>query len=161
MPSLKAFKALDAPLRSAIVSRIIFRKHRFLALRAGRWKPQGQILLVGDRPAPSAPDDPEFHYTPFGALWNSSLWMNKHLEQFAIDEEQLGWVNAYDLHGVPLSYDALNLNWSQIIALGGNASKWLKGDGVKHHVVQHPAAWKRFHSQEPYPLIGLLSLATC
>jgi hypothetical protein len=161
MPSLKAFQALDKPVRMAIINRIIFRKRRFLALQAGTWQPAGHILLVGDRPAPSAPDDPNFHYTPFGALWNSSLWVNQQLEQFAIDEDVLGWVNSADLHGKPLPHDVLKLQWSQVIALGGNASKWLRGADVEHQLVQHPQAWKRFHGKEPYPLIGLLSIACC
>ena len=158
MPSFNAFNKLDAITRVAINDRVLLRMKRFLALKTGAWTPKNEILLVGDRPAPSAPVDPAFHYTPFGAHWNSSLWLNALLEKHQIPEERLGWVNAYDLDGTPTNQAVLKHQWGQIIARGGNASQWCKQH--VHIKVQHPQAWKRFHSKEPYPLIGYLGLAT-
>ena len=160
LPSFNAFNKLDAITRVAIADRVLFRENRYLAMQAGEWKPAGEILLVGDRPAPSAPDDPTFHYTPFSALWNSSLWLNLQLHRFQIPEAALAWVNAADLQGIATDPQVLSNRWSQIIALGGNAGRWLMQNAVTHHRVMHPQAWKRFHAKEPYPLLGYLDLAT-
>jgi hypothetical protein len=154
-----AFKKLDACTRKAIIDRIIFRKKRFLSFIAGTWKPSSEILLVGDRPAPSAPDDKDFHYTPFGALRNSSLWLNLQLHAHDIPEENLIWMNAADLHGAPTSYDLLVGEYSNIVALGGNAARWLTVGGIDAVQVYHPQAWKRFKGKEPYPLMQLLDPA--
>ena len=151
MPSLRSFKLLDPETRRAITDRVVLRKRQFVA-----GKSSGNILLVGDRPAPSAPDDPTFHYTPFGALWNSSLWLNLLLHRANIPEQELSWVNAADFHGRPTDKQILNAKWQLIIALGGSAAKWIKPTGITFEQVQHPAAWKRFHSKEEYPLIQLL-----
>lgn len=157
MSSLKAFKALDQSVRWELIKRLVFRKRRFLALQAGQWEPTGQTLLVGDRPAPSAPDDPAFHYTPFAALWHSSLWLNLQLERASIAEETLGWVNSADLQGRPTNQDVLRKDWGRVICLGGNAARWCRQAGVPHLQVHHPQAWKRFHPKEPYPLIQALT----
>lgn len=159
---MAAFDELDQGLRKALQFRVDFRKDRYLAMNNQRWKPMsGEILLVGDSPAPDAPDDPSFHYTPFGAHRHSSLWLNKQLEQYAIDEAQLAWMNAYDRAGIPADPRPLTYRWSQVIALGSSPSSWLTRHGVKHSHYMHPQAWKRFHAHQPYPLIGALSIGTC
>lgn len=159
---MSAFDKLDLGLQKALQYRVDFRRERYLSMNNQRWKPMsGEILLVGDRPAPGAPDDPEFHYTPFGAHSNSSLWLNLLLEQYAIDEKCLGWMNAYDKAGIPADTRVLSYRWSQVIALGHSPSKWLERNNVPNTMFMHPQAWKRFHSKEPYPLIGLLSICTC
>jgi hypothetical protein len=158
---MAAFDALPVELQQALLRRVDFRRERYLAMNNQRWKPSGdEILLVGDSPAPDAPDDPGFHYTPFGAPRNSSLWLNRLLEQFKIDEAQLGWMNAYDKAGLPTNPRPLSYRWSQIIALGGSPSSWLKRHGIEHRQFMHPQAWKRFHSKEPYPLIPILHVCT-
>jgi hypothetical protein len=161
MPSLNQFKKLDPELRKDLIERVILRKKRFLALtgKRGTFDPSTcDVLLVGDRPAPSAPDDANFHYTPFGALWNSSLYVNMELHKGGIDEARLAWVNSADFHGVPQDYSVLDLPWKHVIALGGAGSKWLKKSPQKipHEIFHHPSSWKRFHSKEPYPLIDYL-----
>ena len=117
-----------------------------------------RVLLVGDRPAPDAPDDDRFHFVPFGAEHHSSLWLNLLLTRSLIPERELAWVNAYDRHGNPTDPAILKHPWKAVYALGGNAAKWLKAEGKKHGRVPHPQAWKRFHSKEPYPLIDFLKL---
>jgi hypothetical protein len=159
---MAAFDELDAGLQKALLRRVAVRQERYIAMNNQRWKPMnGEILLMGDRPAPSAPNDPTFHFTPFAALTHSSLYLNVLLEQFAIDEEQLGWMNAYDRAGIATDTRPLSYRWSHVFALGFSPSSFLTKAGVPHTRVMHPQAWKRFHSKEPYPLIGLLSLATC
>ena len=158
---MPAYNKLPVSLQLALQNRVDFRRERYLAMNARRWKPRGEILLVGDRPAPDAPNDPNFHFTPFGAHRHSSLWLNKLLEQYAIDESQLGWMNACTRDGTPSDDTALSYDWSQVIALGGVASKYLAKRGAKHQQFMHPQAWKRFHSKELYPLIPVLSISTC
>ena len=81
MPSLNQFKKLDAETRRAMTERCVLRKKRFLGFTKQGIVPEAKVLIVGDCPAPSAPDDPDFHYTPFAALWNSSLFLNLGLHQ--------------------------------------------------------------------------------
>jgi hypothetical protein len=154
--ALNAFKRLDPDLQHALIMRVAFRKRRFLAMQAGQWVPKGQLLLIGDRPAPSAPNDPNFHYTPFGALENCSLWLNIQLERAGVPEDQLGWLNAADFNGNDTDSRYLDLPWGRRICLGANASKWAKGAGIDVLQVHHPQAWKRFHARDPYPLIKFL-----
>lgn len=149
------FDRLDVETKAAIKSRTAFRQARFIAAE----KPtKGSVLLVGDRPAPDAPNDPTFHFTPFGAEHHSSLWLNLQLHNARIPEERLYWVNAYDRNGNASSYEALDTD-AQVIVLGGNANRWVcSGTHIcGQWLVQHPQAWKRFHSKEPYPLIDYLA----
>lgn len=159
MSSLTAFTKLDSKLQDSLLERVISRKARFLALTK-QDKFQRSILIVGDKPAPSAPTDPAFHYTPFGALEHSSLWINLQLTKASIDEAKLSWINAADLAGIGTSYKVLEHNWMAIICLGGSAAKWIRSyHGTlipKVYQVHHPAAWKRFNSKAEYPLIPLL-----
>lgn len=151
---MTAFDRLDASIRAALILRTAFRQARFVAKEIPT---QGSVLLVGDRPAPDAPDDPAFHYTPFGALKHSSLWLNLQLHNAGIPEERLYWINAFDRNGNPAPASHLATK-AHVIALGGNADRWIRGH--KHlgcWKVQHPQAWKRFHANEPYPLIDILS----
>ena len=146
---MPAFDKLELQIQHEILERIELRR---------RNSAEGaSILLVGDRPAPSAPRDPRLH-VPFGALKNSSLYINMALQAAKINEAELSWVNAADARGVPTEYQILELPWKHIIALGNKAAAWLKKSPQHPHfvTVHHPAAWKRFHSKEPYPLIELI-----
>lgn len=141
------------------MDRVLYRRaHYSVHVDPCALDPRGRTLLVGDRPAPSAPDDPDFHYTPFGAITGSSLWLNLQLHHAEIPESQLAWVNAADLHGTVADHAVLRARWLRVVALGGNANRWVLKAGLpKAHVhVMHPQAWKRFHAREPYPLITLL-----
>lgn len=152
---MRLFDRLDAETKAAIKSRTAFRQARFIAKEIPT---KGSVLLVGDRPAPDAPDDPQFHYTPFGAEHHSSLWLNLQLHQARIPEERLFWANAFDHKGNPSDPSILQHS-VQLVALGGNANKWIRENKhLGHWQFQHPQAWKRFHSKEPYPLIECLSL---
>lgn len=113
-----------------------------------------QVLLVGDMPAPSAPDDPDFHYTPFGALWNSSLFVNLALQEAGIPEDRLAWVNAANFLKSPTPYTVLDHPWPLVVALGGNAEKWFmkSGRAFRFERFDHPAYHKRFHGKAEYPL---------
>jgi hypothetical protein len=147
---------LSGELERALTERIEFRKHRFLELMKGIAVPS--ILIVGDKPAPDAPDDDMFHFTPFGAMRHSSLWLNRQLHEADIPEEWLTFVNAADRHGTPTSRKILEHKWRNIIALGGNARRWILPAQVPHAMVNHPQSWKRFHTREEYPLICLLRM---
>jgi hypothetical protein len=161
VPSLSAFKKLSPILRHKLICRIKQRKLDFLHLQQyGMMRhadEEHRILLVGDRPAPSAPDDPEFHYTPFGALWNSSLWINQQLENAEIPESSTAWINAHHFDGRPNSLELLKRDWKSIVVLGGNAEKWAVKSGAQFHRAAHPAYWKRFNSGLEYPLINFLN----
>lgn len=113
----------------------------------------GKILLVGDKPGPGTPLLQR--RVPFCTDKHCSGWLNKLLP---LAEEQLRWVNSADEFGIETPFDRLKLflPCDNVIALGGNASRWLTKLGIKHHVQFHPQYWKRFRHNEPYPLIELL-----
>jgi hypothetical protein len=151
---MTAFSRLDPMTRAALILRTAFRQARFVAKEIPT---KGSVLLVGDRPAPDAPDDMTFHYTPFGVLKHSSLWLNLQLHDHGIPEERLYWVNAYNHLGHPTDHKILDTD-AQVIALGGNANAWVKKHQEHGHwTVQHPQAWKRFRAKEPYPLMECLA----
>lgn len=115
------------------------------------------VLVVGDTPGPGAPKINGYHHTPFYATVHCSGWLNLLLEEAAIPESGLVWINSTNVDGNPAPVSALDHNFRGIIALGGNAEKWLKKSGVTNYVkVHHPQFWKRFHSKEAYPLIEQL-----
>lgn len=156
---MSAFSKLTFTEKRNLVFRVSFRKRRFLDLANGVVMPN-TILLIGDKPAPNAPNDPEFHFTPFGAFCHSSLWLNCQLEAAKIPERKLTWINSADVNGTLTNPKILHHNWAGIIALGGNAAKWVSKAKINKPFaqVQHPQAWKRFHSKEHYPLISTLEI---
>ena len=120
-----------------------------------------RVLIVGDRPGPGAPKEEGYHHTPFYSLKNCSGWLNVLLEEAGIPEERLVWLNAADEKGRPTkSCLPRALDPLAIIALGGNAAKWLEREcGVTTFTkVDHPQFHKRFKYGQPYPLIRLLKL---
>lgn len=160
MPSLNAFKKLEPEVRRAMTERCVTRKKRFLGFYKLGIVPTAKVLIVGDCPAPSAPDDPDFHYTPFAALWNSSLFLNLGLHEHGIAETDLAWVNAADFHKRPTDAAILEHSWPLIIALGGAAEKWVKQAGKECVRFDHPAYHKRFHGKKPYPFFEFLKEKT-
>jgi hypothetical protein len=155
-----AFDKLPHKIQQELCRSLVLRKNNYCAGLAGkRWK-QTKVILVGDRPGPGAKKLPMgHHHTPFYSTKNSSLWLNKQLVEIGVHENDLFWMNSADMHGVPTHPSHLD-GWNNptIIALGGNASKWLEEHNKAHTKVHHPQAWKRFHSADPYPLIGYLQL---
>lgn len=115
------------------------------------------ILIVGDKPGPSAPKDPGYHHTPFYSTKHCSGWLNALLEVEGIPEDRLIWINSADKDGVPTFFPIVELliKPATIICLGGNAEKWIKNACGYHRYVKvdHPQYHKRFKNKEPYPLI--------
>jgi hypothetical protein len=157
-----AFDKLDHQLQRTIISNLNQRRKNYCAALTGKRWPEMKVILVGDRPGPGAKKLPtNHHHTPFYSTKNSSLWLNKQLAELGVDENTLLWLNAADMNGVP-SHPCHIEGWGNpsIIALGGNAAKWLdQWPGKRYTKVHHPQAWKRFHAHEPYPLLGYLQLA--
>jgi hypothetical protein len=154
-----AFDRLPVDVQGGIIRSLKIRKVDYSAGLSGqRWK-QAKVILVGDRPGNGGRLLPaNHHHTPFYSTKNSSLWLNKQLVEAEIHENDLFWINAYDMDGTPSSHSHLE-GWPSdpvIIALGGNAARWLKAGGFDHEQFYHPQAWKRFRSSEPYPLIDRL-----
>lgn len=156
-----AFDKLPQETQRRIIANLGLRRRTYCAGLAGYRRSDGvKVILVGDRPGPGAKKLPaNHHHTPFYSTKNSSLWLNRLLLEAGVDEKDLYWLNSADMNGVPTDPDHLE-HWGNptIIALGGNASAWLTKLGKPHSKVHHPQAWKRFHSSEPYPLVGLLQL---
>jgi hypothetical protein len=153
-----AFDRLPIETQLGITESLRARKNAYLAaLRGERWRVKA--ILVGDRPGNGARLLPaDHHHTPFHSTKNSSLWLNRQLVEAKIDETQLVWLNAANMHGAPFPVE-LARGWlgdPLVVALGGNAERWLKGGGIECIKVYHPQAWKRFHSKQEYPLIPLL-----
>lgn len=115
----------------------------------------GKILIVGDRPGPGTNPNAT-DVVPFNYHANCSGWLNN---QLIIDEDELSWLNAYDIKGQETSIAELNLRLPAkcIIALGNNASKWLAKYKIHHIKTYHPQYWKRFKHNEPYPLIQIIN----
>jgi hypothetical protein len=121
---------------------------------------KGSILIIGDRPGPSAPQDPNYHHTPFYSTKHCSGWLNAALYVAQIPEERLIWINSADKDGVPLDPTILDkLEADKTICLGGNAAKWYEAAceyGYEYYKFDHPQYHKRFKNSEEYPLIEFL-----
>ncbi len=147
---------LDINIKYRVCRRLILRKRRYLDLCGGN-KVVSKFILIGDRPGPSAPTDEDYHHTPFYSLKHCSGWLNLQLELHAISEENLLWLNSVDSKGTESDPNIIKDIDAQIIALGGNAVKWLKRHGFEFHETYHPQYWKRFKSKQEYPLLKVLS----
>ncbi len=156
-----AFDKLDREVQRGISKRLQHRRTRYLKAMTGQTV-YSEVILLADMPGPGRPDMPGYHHTPFYSTKNSSLWINKLLVEHDIPETCLLWFNTTLADGMPLDSRIVSnqlLRGPEIICLGGNAEKWFKQRftyGRIYHKVHHPQAWKRFHSKEPYPLMGLL-----
>lgn len=154
-----SFARLSDQDKCAILARLEFRKERYLSVRQQEFKDPGTIVIVGDRPGPSAPRTALYHHTPFYSTLHCSGWLNSCLHVAQIPESRLVWLNSTDFCGDALSHDVLRaiVDPAQIIAAGGAAAQWLRGGGFSQvSKVPHPQFWKRFKSAERYPLIDLL-----
>jgi len=157
--SLKSsFDKLDIMEKNSVIIRLEQRRYFWMLARAGELVARDSVLLVGDRPGPAAPKDPYYHHTPFYSTKHCSGWLNLQLEAEKITENKLVWVNSADEKGNDYDIKLVNnVKPKTIIALGGNAKRWLIKNGVKKfHEQYHPQYWKRFHNKERYPLLDLL-----
>ena len=114
------------------------------------------ILLVGDRPGPKAPQTDDYHNTPFYSKTYSGGWLNTTLTVANIPEDRLFWVNAYTWDNKETDSKILRCSWKHIFALGNNASNWCNKHGYAHLKVMHPQAHRRWNSKAPYDLIAHL-----
>lgn len=153
-----SYAALDPHAKFEIEVRLETRRVHYLRALKGRYGHFDGVLLVGDKPGPSAPQDPGYHHTPFYSTKHCSGWLNALLHVEGIPEEALVWVNSADKDGNPTDPKIVKkLNPDLIVALGGNAEKWLKKNGIQGYVkVDHPQAHKRFKNAKPYPLMDIL-----
>lgn len=116
------------------------------------------ILLVGDRSGPKAPQTDLYHHTPFFGLTYSGGWLNKLLVNYDIPEDRLFWFNSASWDNKTSSSEILSVKeWPYVFALGNNAATWLSKNKVKHIKVLHPQAHKRFNSSEKYLLMEKLA----
>lgn len=126
-----SYVKLDADSKQEIDRRIRTRTELYDATLKGRAKAAGHILIVGDKPGPGAPTAPDFLHVPFWAVKNCSGWLNALLHVENIPESSLVWINSADKDGAPTDGTLLkSLKPRAIIALGGNADKWLRKMGV-------------------------------
>lgn len=149
-----SYSKLDSLQKFKVLKRISIRKKNFLNLLKNQCH-NHKVLIVGDRPGPSAPKNIDYHHTPFYSVKHCSGWLNILLEINKINENSLTWINAFDKDG---KSSMINIhNFESIVVLGGNAEKWIKSVSDMPYVkTYHPQFWKRFKNSSPYPLIDIL-----
>lgn len=155
-----SYAALPAVDKQEIASRLDTRKHIYTGILSGGVETV-EVLLVGDRPGPSAPKHDLYVHTPFFSVKHCSGWLNALLHANSIPEHRLAWINSSDRVGTPLNFDIVRkLRPTRILALGGNAERWLIKNGCSSYIkVDHPQYWKRFKNSQPYPLVDALKTA--
>ncbi len=119
------------------------------------------ILIIADRPGPKAPQQDNYHHTPFYSKLHSGGWLNAYLVDEGIEETRLMWVNSATWDNKPESTDILTAkDWSWVFCLGLNAQKWFTKHGVtdpsKVYDLVHPQFHKRFVGSHNYPLVERL-----
>lgn len=161
-----AFDKLDREVQQRIFKQLQHRRGRYM--RAMNMETRcTQVILLADTPGPGRPNTPGYHHTPFYSTKNSSLWLNVQLVKLDVPETSLLWFNTTLADGSKLDRAIVELQLKanpgvQVICLGGNAQKWFSANFSEYApvaTVYHPQAHKRFHSKEPYQLLGLLQLA--
>lgn len=122
----------------------------------GHWAERGGVtLLVGAQM--NAPESA--HDLPFVSFngGGCSAWLAEGLESAGIPETSLYWVNALTPDGGVTKADFVDeLRPRRTIALGADAAAWCVAAGIAHSTTQHPQFWRRFRSQEDYPLLAML-----
>lgn len=119
------------------------------------------ILIIADRPGPKAPQQDNFHHTPFYSKLHSGGWLNAYLVDECIEETRLMWVNSATWDNKPESTDILSAkDWTIVFCLGLNAQKWFSKygstDPSKVYDLVHPQYHKRFVGSHDYPLVDRL-----
>lgn len=156
-----SYPKLSSEQKQKVADRLEMRKQIYIdAMTNAFTKHTGKILLIGDRPGPSAPTDPDYHHTPFYSTKHCSGWLNAALELANVPEEELVWLNSADRLGNPTYEEMLiRLRPSSVICLGGNAEKWMKQANkllqfdFPYGRYDHPQYHKRFKNSEDYQLI--------
>ncbi len=123
-------------------------QHPLSVATAGNWS--ADVVLVGESFAERKDQDPWYQW-PFASFSGKgcSRWVTEQLRLANISEKSLLWTNAdQDLRAV--------IDEQQVIALGTSASQSLEAAGIRHEMVPHPQAWKRFNNKQRYPLLDLL-----
>lgn len=121
----------------------------------------GGILLIGEQGNKNGRLPFEKLRLPFVHRRGCSGWLATQMNEADIDERGLYWINALqedDQHTDPSFLDQLKPRL--VIALGGIARIWCQVHKIAHKHVAHPQHHKRFHHNDPYPLIELLRRAT-
>lgn len=122
---------------------------------AGNFKTDRSItVIIGEKPSGPSPFKRSY---PFNDTNGCSGWLNNLLARNHIKEDNLFWVNAFNLDGTendPLM--VVELKPKRVICLGKVAEKWAKKNGWDPVSFPHPQFWKRFKSKEPYPFIEYL-----
>ena len=128
--------------------------------RRKKMPPGKDILIVADRPGPKAPQTDDYHHTPFYSKLHSGGFINAALVEAGITEDRLFWTNMATWDNRPGDTEVLFVQpWQHVIALGGNAAKFLTKNNVSFTRFDHPQYHKRFVGGE-YPLIPhLISLS--
>jgi hypothetical protein len=119
------------------------------------------ILIIADRPGPKAPQQDDYHHTPFYAKIHSGGWLNAYLVDEGIEETRLMWVNSATWDNCPESTDILSVkDWPYVFCLGLNAQKWFAKNrsdfDSKVWELVHPQFHKRFVGSHGYPLVDRL-----
>lgn len=155
-----AFDKLPRETQLKLSRQLSQRRLLYTSALQRRYVGNNKVILIGDKPGPGRPTTPH-HHTPFYSTKNSSLWLNLKLVEAGIDELDLLWFNAELADGSPLDpvhIQDLEPLQPKLIALGGNAEKWIRRavPEVTYVKVPHPQFAKRFKSKEPYELIDVL-----
>lgn len=151
-----AFKKLNRSSKLEILRSLKLRKTRFCAIVQGQ-EVSAKVLIVGDRPGPAAPKTSTYHHTPFYSVKHCSGWLNERLVAEGIAERDLVWLNSAAWQGNDYALDILDrVSVNSIVALGGNAARWLSRANKQFVKVDHPQFHKRFKSKLNYPLFDVL-----
>lgn len=125
----------------------------------GNWRPGAVVLLVGEG-TNNRTRRGQLFLGPFCDVSPNgcSAWLAQQLETSDIDEQELYWVNARRQDGTAESADFVqHLQPTRVVAMGKVAKDWVIRAGVSRaDWIDHPQHWRRFHHQEPYPLLSLL-----
>lgn len=145
----------------------VFRQEYFnhAVAMPGVGSPTASVVLVGDSFANHTNQDAyqQFPFVSFGH--GSSRWLAARLNEFAIPESELWWVNQDQLLEAIDLYEADAVTAigeffhdRHVVALGDVAHNTLgQTFGITHHVTHHPSYWQRFHKEpSAYPLLTLI-----
>lgn len=112
-----------------------------------------RAALIGEAFAAHKPDDPGYQW-PFASFADQgcSRWLTQQLENAGIPENQLFWFNADQ----PVDEIIKLIPDCHLVALGEKAAARVSPLRYDRFSRPHPQYWKRFRSDEMYPLIPLL-----
>ena len=116
------------------------------------------ILIIADRPGPKAPQQDDYHHTPFYSKIHSGGWLNAYLVDECIEETRLMWVNSATWDNKEESTDILHIrDWTYVFCIGLNAQKWFAKNrsnfDSRLYELVHPQYHKRFVGSHGYPLV--------